>query len=109
MRFGGSAISALRRTGTQSIAQSTASCSNTAPITSFIPKASRAPPCPLVRLRQAEHPLGDVAENHVRRDRRDAADQRLAEIALDVILLRVAVAAVRHHRLLARVEARFAG
>src|SRR5947207_5073839 len=59
----------------------------------------------LIGLRQAEHALGDVAEDELRRDRRDAPEERLAQIALDVVLRGVAVAAVSHHRLLAGIEA----
>src|SRR3954465_8974203 len=59
----------------------------------------------LIGLRQAENALGDVAEDELRRDRRDAPEQRLAQIALDVVLGGIAVAAVRHYRLLAGVEA----
>src|ERR1043165_5115740 len=62
-----------------------------------------------VRLRQAEHALGDVAEDELAAHRRDAADEGLAQIALDVVLARVAEAAMGHHRLLTSVEARFAG
>src|SRR5690242_1495610 len=63
----------------------------------------------LVRLRQAEDTLGYIAEDELRRNGGDAPDQRLAQPALDVVFLRVAEAAVRHHRLLAGVEARLAG
>src|SRR5262245_24701696 len=61
-----------------------------------------------VGLRQAEHALGDEAENQLPAHRRDAPDERLAQVALDVVLARVAEAAVGHHRLLACVEAGFA-
>src|SRR5690242_5165606 len=54
-----------------------------------------------IRLRQPQHLLGDKAENELRADRRDARDQRLPQIALDVILLGVTETAMRHHRLLA--------
>src|SRR6185503_3818866 len=64
---------------------------------------------PSVGLRQTEHLLGDEAEDHLRRDRRDAPNQRLAQVALDVVLGGVAIAAVGHDRLLAGVEARLAG
>src|SRR5438105_13013106 len=59
----------------------------------------------LIRLGQAEHALGDVAEDELRRDRRDAAEERLAQVTLDVVLGSVAIAAVGHHRLLAGIEA----
>src|SRR2546421_7485244 len=60
-----------------------------------------------IRLRQAEHLLGDEAENELRADRRDARDQGFPQIALDVIFLRVAESTMGHHRLLAGVEAGF--
>src|SRR5262245_60063480 len=62
----------------------------------------------LIGLGQPQHAFGDEALDELGADRRDARDQDLAQVALDVILLRIAVAAVRHHRLLARVVARFA-
>src|SRR4051795_9976544 len=58
-----------------------------------------------IRLRQAEHLLGDEAENELRADRRDARDQGFPQIALDVIFLGVAEAAMRHDGLFAGVEA----
>src|SRR2546421_13079512 len=63
----------------------------------------------LVRLRQAEHALGDVAKDELAAHWRDAPDEGFAQITLDVVFGGVAVAAVRHHRLLAGVEAGFAG
>src|SRR5688572_22508876 len=54
----------------------------------------RAQLTPSVRLRQAEHALGDEAQDELRRDRRDAPDERFAQVALDVILARIAEAAV---------------
>src|SRR5512139_3106248 len=40
-----------------------------------------------VGLGQAEHALGDEAQDHLRGNRRDAPDERLPEVALDVIFL----------------------
>src|SRR3954452_24304313 len=60
-----------------------------------------------IRLRQAEHLLGDEAENELRADRRDARDQGFPQIALDVIFLGVAEAAMGHDRLFAGVETGF--
>src|SRR4030081_2070125 len=54
-----------------------------------------------IRLRQAEHFLGNKTQDQLRADRRDARDQGLAQIALDVKFLGVAEAAMGHHRLLA--------
>src|SRR5581483_4848389 len=62
----------------------------------------------LVRLRQPEHALGDVAQDELAAHRRDAPDEGFAQVALDVVFARVAVAAERHHGLLAGVEARLA-
>src|SRR5882724_1262504 len=62
-----------------------------------------------VRLRQAEHLLGNEAENELRADRRDPRDQGFPQIALDVIFLGVTEAAMRHDRLLAGVETGFGG
>src|SRR6185312_9796871 len=53
--------------------------------------------------------LGDEAQDEFSTDRRDAGDERLPQIALDVKFLGVAEAAMGHHRLLAGVEPRFAG
>src|SRR5689334_18559645 len=57
-----------------------------------------------IRLRQAEHLLGDEAENELRADRRDARDQGFPQIALDVIFLRITEAAMRHDGLFTGVE-----
>src|SRR5688572_6156438 len=65
-------------------------------------------PAMSVGLRQAEDLLGDVAEDQLRADRRDARDHHLAKVALDVVLLRIAIAAVRHDGGLAGIETRFA-
>src|SRR6266851_767712 len=62
-----------------------------------------------IRLRQAQHLLGDKTENELRADRGDARDQGFAQIALDMKLPRVAEAAVGHHGLLASLEAGFGG
>src|SRR5205809_7894039 len=64
---------------------------------------------PSVGFGQAEHSLGDIAKDELRRDRRDPPHQRLAQVALDVILGGIAESAMGHHRLLAGIEARFAG
>jgi hypothetical protein len=48
----------------------------------------------LVRPGQAEDVLGEVIQHHLLRDRGDLEQPGLAPVALDVILLRVAVAAV---------------
>src|SRR5438477_650085 len=50
-----------------------------------------------VRLRQPEHLLRDVAQDELRTDGGDARDHHLAQVALDVVLLRVAVTTVGHH------------
>src|ERR1700719_2624187 len=60
-----------------------------------------ARPAGSIRFRQAEDAFGDVAEDQLRADRGDAGDLDLAEIALDMVLAGVAVAAMRHHRGLA--------
>src|SRR5438552_6039005 len=62
-----------------------------------------------IRFRQTEHLLGNETENKLRADRRDARDQRLPQIALDVIFFGVPKSAMRHDRLLAGVEAGFGG
>ena len=48
-------------------------------------------------LGMPEHVLGDVGEDQVGRDRRDLVQPRLAELALDVVVLGEAEAAVRLH------------
>src|SRR4051794_16142784 len=63
----------------------------------------------LVRLWQAENAFRDIAEDQLRRDRRDPSHQRFAQVTFDVVFGGIAVAAVGHHRLLAGVEARFPG
>src|SRR6266404_5877332 len=63
----------------------------------------------LVRLRQAQHLLGNETENELRADRGDARDQGFAQVALDVKFLGVAEAAVSHHGLLAGLKAGFGG
>src|SRR6266849_10095910 len=62
----------------------------------------------LIRLRQAENFFRNEIQDHVRGDRRDSRDHHLAQIALDMKLLRIAHAAVSHDRGLAGVERRFA-
>src|SRR3984893_10721153 len=61
-----------------------------------------------VRLRQAQHLLGNKAENELRADRGDARDQGFAQVTLDMKFLGVAEAAMGHHSLLARLKAGFA-
>jgi hypothetical protein len=46
-------------------------------------------------LGQAQHLLGDEAQDQLLADRRDARDQHFAQEALDVVLLGVAEAAMR--------------
>src|ERR1700682_4115871 len=60
-----------------------------------------------IRLRQAQHPLGNKTENELRADRGDARDQRLAQIALDMKFLGVAEAAMGHYGLLAGLKTGF--
>src|SRR3979490_2499258 len=45
---------------------------------------SHLPP-PSIRRRQAPHLLGNKTENELRADRGDARDQRLPQVALDVV------------------------
>src|SRR5258708_112875 len=54
---------------------------------------SNTPPAS-VALGQAEHALGDIAQDQLFADRRDARDHDLAQEALDMELLGVAVAAM---------------
>ena len=63
----------------------------------------------LIRFRQAEHALGDVAQDQLRADGRDAGDLDLAEIALDMVLAGVAHAAMGHDRGLAGAVAGLGG
>src|SRR5258708_26739216 len=63
----------------------------------------------LVRLRQAQHLLGNKAENELRADRGDARDQGFAQVALDMKFLGVPKTAVSHHGLLAGLKAGFGG
>src|SRR5919198_6642066 len=60
-----------------------------------------------VALRQAQHVLGEVVEDHLLGDGRDLVEPDLAPEALDVELLGVAVAAVRLQRHVTRLEAGF--
>src|SRR5229473_3704307 len=64
---------------------------------------------PSIRLRQAQHLLGNETENELRADRGDAGDQGFPQISLDMIFLGVAESAMGHHRLLAGVKTRFRG
>src|SRR3989441_12825314 len=57
-----------------------------------------------VALRQAQHVLGQVVEHHLLGDRRDLVEPDLAPEPLDVELARVAVAAERLERRVARLE-----
>src|SRR3546814_18254454 len=52
-----------------------------------------------VGYRQAEHLLGNEAQDHLAADRCDARDHHLAQIAFDMELFGVAVAAMGHHGL----------
>src|SRR5580693_8670353 len=58
----------------------------------------------LVRARQSENLLGEVGEDELVGDRRDALHARLAPVALDVVLAGVAVAAVELHGAVGRLE-----
>src|ERR1700676_1136540 len=60
-----------------------------------------------VRLRQAQHLLGNKTENELRADGGNARDQGLPQITLDMIFLGVTKAAMRHHGLLAGLKTRF--
>src|SRR6202163_1161388 len=62
-----------------------------------------------IRLRQAQHLLGNKTENELRADRGNARDQRFAQVTLDMEFLGVAEAAVSHHGLLASLKARLGG
>src|SRR5580698_8678278 len=62
-----------------------------------------------IRLRQAQHLLGNETENELRADRGDPRNQGFAQIALDVKFLGVAEAAMGHDGLLAGVKAGLAG
>ena len=62
-----------------------------------------------VGFRQTERALGDIAKDQFAADRRYSGDENLAQIPLDVILLGVAHAAMRHDRGLAGVESSFTG
>src|SRR6187455_1070644 len=61
-----------------------------------------------IRLRHSQHFLCDKAEYQVRADRCDARNERLAQITLDVELLRISHAAHCHHGGFARLEPHFA-
>ena len=56
-----------------------------------------------------EHVLAEVGEHEVVRDRRDRVEPRLAELALDVVLLREAEAAVRVEARVRRLPGRLRG
>src|SRR5580704_2808623 len=62
-----------------------------------------------IRLRQAQHLLGDKTENELRADRRDTWDQGFPQVTLDVKFLGITEAAMGHDRLLAGVITGFAG
>src|SRR4051812_22851598 len=55
-----------------------------------------------IRPWQSEHVLCEIRQKHVRRDRRYLVEPCLAELALDIELLREAEAAVRLHAHLGR-------
>src|SRR5688572_24906788 len=59
--------------------------------------------------RQAEQVLADVAEDEVGGDRRDLVQAGLAELALDVVLVREAEAAVQLDAGVGRLPARLGG
>src|SRR5215467_352405 len=63
----------------------------------------------LIRARQAEDVLAQVVQDHLLRDRGDAVQAHLPPQALHVVLLRVAEAAQRLERGVARIEARLRG
>src|SRR5205814_1893437 len=66
-----------------------------------------ASPCPAlrerasIRFRQPQHSLGDVRQDQLPADRRDARDLDLAEKPLDMKFARIAHAAMRQDRCLA--------
>src|SRR5260221_11265765 len=62
-----------------------------------------------IRLRQAQHFLGNKTENELRADRRDAREQGFAQIALDMKFFGITEAAMGHHGLVAGVKARLSG
>src|SRR5258708_12717674 len=62
-----------------------------------------------IRLRQAQHFLGNKTENELRADRRDARDQGFAQIALDMKFFGIAEAAMGHHALFAGVKPGLSG
>ena len=53
---------------------------------------------------QAKYAFGDVAQDEVRRDWRDAVDECFTQIALDMIFLCIAHATVRHDGIVTGVE-----
>ena len=62
-----------------------------------------------IRLWQSEYLFRHETQNEVRADRRYARNERFAQIAFDVIFLRVPHAAKRHDRRLTRFIADFRG
>src|ERR1700738_1649384 len=77
---------------------------------SCLPYAVRPTPVTklmLIRLRQAQHLLGDKTENELGADRGDARDQGFPQVTLDMIFLGIPKTAVRHHRLLAGLKTSF--
>src|SRR5580693_3697848 len=62
-------------------------------------------PAPSVRPGQAQHVLSEIAEDHLLRNRRDAHQPGLPPVALDVVLARVAEAAVHLHGDVGSLEA----
>src|SRR5215469_6727845 len=62
-----------------------------------------------VRFWQPQHPLGDMAQNQLGADRRDAGDLDFAEITFDVVFTSVPHAAMRHDRGLAGAKAGLGG
>src|SRR5467141_4730872 len=59
-----------------------------------------------IRARKVQHVLGEIAEDEVGRDRRDLVQPRLAELALDVVLLGEAESAVGLQAHVARLPGR---
>src|ERR1700728_776725 len=66
-------------------------------------------PAPSVRPGQAKHVLGEIAEDHLLRNRRDAHQPGFPPVALDVVLARVAKAAMDLHREVSGLEAGLGG
>src|SRR5882757_5983815 len=77
---------------------------------SCLPYAVRPTPVTklmLIRLRQAQHLLGDKTENELWADRGDARDQGFPQVTLDMIFLGIPKTAMRHDGLLAGLKTGF--